>query len=327
MSAVRTYSFLPNSGLEAVQDRESLLKENKNRWVMFPVEYDTFWAMYKEVENNFWAAEDFIFSEDKSSLDSLTAPLLDCLNRLLSYHVMLDNSFFCRPADITLDLLSDVQAAEARAFYGFQLTDENIHSETVGSMFQNLGRGLDMLSGSDKISWLQTLCKGSRSFFRRILLCVISKLLFSCSFSVLRDFLVKDRHVPTHTSALDAMKTDRHIHVRFAHCVFLLLEYKMLESEVFDLVREATRLEFEFCCNALPLDFMDLSKDHLQAYIEHSANNVLSVSGYKPLFNPDYDVDWLSPPRVDLSIQKQQQSKPIQNEVVTTTEIKFDEDF
>ncbi|UKJ88513.1 ribonucleoside reductase [Theileria orientalis] len=327
MSAVGTSTFLPNSGLEAVQDRESLLKENKNRWVMFPVEYDTFWVMYKEVENNFWAAEDFIFSEDKSSLDSLPAPLLDCLNMLLSYHIMLDSTFFCRPADLTLDLLSDVQAAEARAFYGFQLTDENIHSETVGSMFQNLGRSLDRSSGADKISWLQTLCKGQSSFFRRVLLCVISKILFSCSFSILRDFLVKDRHVPTHTSALDAMKSDRHIHVRFAHCVFRLLEYKMLESEVFDLVREAKRLEFEFCSKALPLDFMNLSKDHLEAYIEFSANDVLLVSGYKPLFNPDYDVEWLNPSRVDVSIQKHQQKKPIQNEVVTTTEIKFDEDF
>ncbi|UKK00908.2 ribonucleoside reductase [Theileria orientalis] len=327
MSSVRTSTFLPNSGLEAIQDRESLLKENKGRWVMFPVEYDTFWVMYKEVENNFWAAEDFIFSEDKRSLDSLPAPLLDCLNWLLSYHMMLDNTSLCRPADITLDLLSDVQAAEARAFYGFQLTDENIHSETVGFMFQNLGLSLDLSSGADKISWLQTLCKESSSFFRRVLVCVISKLLFNCSFSILRDFLVKDRHVPTHTSAFDAMKSDRHIHVRFAYCVFRLLEYKMLESEVLDLVREATRLEFEFCSKALPLDFMNLSKDHLEAYIQFSANNVLLVSGYKPLFNPDYDVEWLNTPKVDLSIQKHHQKTQIQNEVITTTEIKFDEDF
>ncbi|EKX74382.1 ribonucleoside-diphosphate reductase small chain, putative [Theileria equi strain WA] len=326
--ALRTVKHLSSKEIEGLQANEIVLKANPNRWVMFPIKHDSFWAMYKEVENNFWAAEDFIFSEDKEVLDRLDKVLLDALNKVLSYHIMLDNNVKCRPSAITLDLLSDVQVPEARAFYGFQLTDENIHSETVGSMFQTLAASLDSKSGSDKISWLHKNVIETKSFFKRVLLMLISKLVFSASFGIIRDFIVKEKIIPTYALALDAIESDQHIHARFAFCLFELMENRMLESEVLSLINEVKELEIAFCLSSLPLEFMKLQKDHITSYVESRLNQVLLVSGYKAIFKPDLDVDWINEFSVDLNIQLNISKPSIQHDIEHfEQEIKFDEDF
>lgn len=326
--ALRTAKHLPSKEIEGLQSEEIVLKANPNRWVMFPIKHDSFWVLYKEVENNFWAAEDFIFSEDKEALDNLDKSLLFGLKELLSYHIMLDNNVKCRPSAITLDLLSDVQVPEARAFYGFQLTDENIHSETVGSMFQSLVADLDLNSGSDKISWLEKHVTETKCFFKRVLLMLVSKLVFSTSFGLLRDFIVKEKLVPTYALALDAIQSDLHIHSRFAHCLFELMENRIVDSEVLSLINEAKELEVAFCIASLPLEFMKLQKEHVTSYVESRLNQVLLVSGYKTLFKPDLDVDWVTEFSVDLNVQLNISKPSIQHDIEHfDQEIKFDEDF
>ncbi|EAN34434.2 Ribonucleotide reductase small chain family protein [Theileria parva strain Muguga] len=323
MSGTMVYKYLPCASIEEVQNDEILLKENHNRWVMFPIEHDTFWIMYKEVENNFWAAEDFIFSDDLNSLFKLPKPLFNSLFHLLSFHINLDNKWVCRPVDMTLELLSEVQIAEARAFYGFQLTDENIHTETIGTMFQLLNQPLDNTIGQDKITWLYNECEKNKCFFKRVLLVVISKLLFTATFNILRDYLVKEKLLPTFTLALDAVSKDRHIHTRFAHCTFTLLQHKMLESDVVQLIKEALKLEYDFANKFLPLSLMAITQNVLRGYMEWVGNNVLMVCGYRTLYSSDFDVEWLNHPTVDLNIRQVIKKQKTEH----TTEIKFDEDF
>ncbi|GIX65669.1 ribonucleotide reductase small subunit, putative [Babesia caballi] len=90
--------------------------------------------MYKEIENNFWAAENFRFANDSEGIAGFDPELRQCMVKLLGYHNKLDHSEAARPAAVTLDLLADTQLPEARAFYGFQVSYENIHSEVFGSM-------------------------------------------------------------------------------------------------------------------------------------------------------------------------------------------------
>uniref|UniRef100_A0A3B0MLW0 Ribonucleoside reductase, putative n=1 Tax=Theileria annulata TaxID=5874 RepID=A0A3B0MLW0_THEAN len=226
---------------------------------MFPIEHDTFWILYKEVENNFWAAEDFIFTDDIKLLYQLPKPIFNTLLNLLSFHINLDNKLICRPVDITLELLSEVQIAEARAFYGFQLTDENIHTETICSMFQLFNQQLDTNIGMDKIIWLYNECENNKCFFKRVLLLVIMKLLFYCSINILRDYLLKEKLLPTFITAFDSITNDRIIHTRFAHCTFRLLQNKMLESEVLEIIKQALKLEYQFILQYFTIQFFNLS--------------------------------------------------------------------
>merc|ERR1719199_442673 len=96
---------------KALEMEDPLLKENPQRWVMFPIRYPAVWEMYKKLEEGekhfikhvlaFFAAADGIVNEN-----------------------LMDN------------FSTEVQIPEARAFYGFQIAMENIHSETYSLLIE-----------------------------------------------------------------------------------------------------------------------------------------------------------------------------------------------
>jgi ribonucleoside-diphosphate reductase subunit M2 len=84
--------------------------------------------MYKKAEASFWTAEEMDLSKD---LHDWTNKLNDNERHFIS-HVL---AFFAASDGIVNENLverfsNEVQAAEARCFYGFQIMMENIHSET-----------------------------------------------------------------------------------------------------------------------------------------------------------------------------------------------------
>ncbi|KAG8849902.1 Ribonucleotide-diphosphate reductase (RNR), small subunit [Serendipita sp. 411] len=107
---------------------EPLLKESQRRFVLFPIQYHEIWQMYKKAEASFWTAEEMDLSKDLHDWDN---KLNDNERHFIS-HVL---AFFAASDGIVNENLverfsGEVQAAEARCFYGFQIMMENIHSET-----------------------------------------------------------------------------------------------------------------------------------------------------------------------------------------------------
>ena len=43
---------------------EPILKENKNRFVLFPIEHNDIWEFYKKAEASFWTAEEIDLGQD-----------------------------------------------------------------------------------------------------------------------------------------------------------------------------------------------------------------------------------------------------------------------
>lgn len=43
---------------------EQLLKENRNRFVLFPIKYEDIWQMYKKAEASFWTLEEIDLAPD-----------------------------------------------------------------------------------------------------------------------------------------------------------------------------------------------------------------------------------------------------------------------
>src|SRR5258706_6240678 len=86
------------------------------------------WQMYKKAEASFWTAEEMDLSKDMHDWNNR---LNDDERHFIS-HVL---AFFAASDGIVNENLverfsNEVQAAEARCFYGFQIMMENIHSET-----------------------------------------------------------------------------------------------------------------------------------------------------------------------------------------------------
>ena len=107
---------------------EPILQENKNRFVIFPIKHQDIWEWYKKMEASFWTAEEIDLSQDLNDWNNK----LNNDERYFIKHIL---AFFAASDGIVNENLaenfvSEVQYAEAKFFYGFQIMMENIHSET-----------------------------------------------------------------------------------------------------------------------------------------------------------------------------------------------------
>ncbi|KAI9567187.1 ferritin-like superfamily [Boletus coccyginus] len=112
-----------------------LLKVSRRRFVLFPIQYHEIWQMYKKAEASFWTVEEMDLSKD---LHHRNTRLNDNERQFIS-HVL---AFFAASDGIVNENLvgrfsNEVQAAEARCFYGFQIMMENIHSETYSLLIDS----------------------------------------------------------------------------------------------------------------------------------------------------------------------------------------------
>src|SRR5210317_2537510 len=110
-----------------MNETEPILQENKNRFVIFPIQHHDIWEWYKKQEASFWTAEEIDLHQDIIDWD---AKLSDD-ERYFIKHIL---AFFAASDGIVNENLaenfvSEVQYSEAKFFYGFQIMMENIHSE------------------------------------------------------------------------------------------------------------------------------------------------------------------------------------------------------
>jgi ribonucleoside-diphosphate reductase beta chain len=107
---------------------EPILTDNPGRFVIFPIEHHDIWERYKEQQASIWTAEEI----------DLSADLNDWRNKMNDderYFIKNVLAFFAASDGIVNEnlaenFLSEVQYAEAKFFYGFQIMMENVHSET-----------------------------------------------------------------------------------------------------------------------------------------------------------------------------------------------------
>ena len=106
---------------------EPILRENKDRFVLFPIKYDEIWKMYKQAEASFWTAEEIDLSADLKDWANLTNDERYFIKHVLAFFAASDGIV---NENLVLNFMREVQIPEARCFYGFQVAIENIHAET-----------------------------------------------------------------------------------------------------------------------------------------------------------------------------------------------------
>ena len=108
--------------------KEPLLTENEERFVMFPVQDNDIWKMYKKQMDCFWRAEEIDLSKDLAHWKKLTPNEQHFIKMVLAFFAASDGIVL---ENLGMRFMSEVQLAEARAFYGFQIMMENIARVTV----------------------------------------------------------------------------------------------------------------------------------------------------------------------------------------------------
>jgi len=281
--------------------QEPLLQENANRYVMFPVQDQDIWNMYKKHVASFWTAEEVDLSQDTKDWKNLNDD-----ERHFIKHVL---AFFAASDGIVLENLLenfglDVQLPEARSFYGFQAAMENIHSETYSLLIdtyvdepvekKKLFEAMhEMPCVKRKAQWALDWIKADAPFAQRLVaFAAVEGIFFSGSFCAI--FWLKKRGLlPGLTFSNELISRDEGLHTDFACLLYARLVKKLDEEQVHDLIQNAVDCEIEFVTDALPVRLIGMNADMMAEYIKFVADRLLFALGYSKLFNVKNPFDWM----------------------------------
>ncbi|XP_011010286.1 PREDICTED: ribonucleoside-diphosphate reductase small chain A isoform X3 [Populus euphratica] len=257
-------------------EQDPILKEQNQRFCMFPIRYKELWEMYKKAEASFWTAEEVDLSQDMQQWEALS----DSEKHFIS-HVL---AFFAASAGFVLEnlaarFLNDVQIPEARAFYGFQIAMENIHSEMYSLLLETyikdsrekcrLFNAIENIPCvAEKAKWALDWIQSSMVFAERLVaFACIEGIFFSGSFCAI--FWLKKRGLmPGLTFSNELISRDEGLHCDFACLLYSLLQRKLHWQKVYHIVGEAVEIETKFVCEALPCALIGMNATLMSDYIK-----------------------------------------------------------
>ena len=282
---------------------EPLLVENPHRYVLFPIGNEDIWDMYKKQVALFWTAEEIDLSTDLTHWN-------EKLNDQERYFIKNILAFFAGSDGIVLEnlgsrFMSEVQLPEAKCFYGFQMAMENIHSEVYSLLIdtyvtQNeekmrLLRAIDTIASVRRkaqwaIRWIQD---EDASFATRLVaFAIVEGVFFSGSFCSI--FWLKKRGVmPGLTFSNELISRDEGLHTDFAVLLYSLIQNRLSQDQVYEIMHEAVGIEKEFITESLPCNLIGMNSVLMSQYIEFVADRLLTQLGYKKIWNSVNPFDFM----------------------------------
>ena len=321
---------------------EPILKENKDRFVIFPIKHHDLWEWYKKCEASFWTAEEIDLHQD---LTDWTSKLNDD-ERYFIKHIL---AFFAASDGIVNENLAEnfvneVQYSEAKFFYGFQIMMENIHSETYSLLIDTyvkddkekdqLFRAIEVFPAIKKkadwaLKWID-----SDSFAERLIaFAAVEGIFFSGAFCSI--FWLKKRGLmPGLTFSNELISRDEGVHCDFAvHLHNNHLVNKVPKERITHILTNALDIEKEFITESLPVSLIGMNAKLMTQYLEFVTDRLLVELQCEKVYNVTIPFDFMDM----ISLQgktnffekrvSEYQKAGVLNNDTRSEEISFDEDF
>jgi ribonucleoside-diphosphate reductase beta chain len=273
---------------------EPILQENDKRFVLFPIKYDRIWKMYKQAEASFWTAEEVDLQPDLADWENkLNDNEKHFIKHVLAFFAASDGIV---NENLVLNFMREVQIPEARCFYGFQVAIENIHAEMYSLLIDtyikdetekdylfNALQNLECVS--KKGNWALRWIENAPTFAHRLIaFAAVEGIFFSGSFCSI--FWLKSRGLmPGLSFSNELISRDEGLHCDFACLLYSMLENKLPESEIRDIITEAVVFEKEFVTDALPVSLIGMNAELMTQYIEFVADRLLVSLGCEKVYN------------------------------------------
>ncbi|MBP4140838.1 ribonucleotide-diphosphate reductase subunit beta [Flavobacterium sp. P4023] len=321
---------------------EPILQQNKNRFVIFPIKHHDIWEFYKSMEASFWTAEEIDLSQDLNDWNNK----LNDDERYFIKHIL---AFFAASDGIVNENLAEnfvneVQYAEAKFFYGFQIMMENIHSETYSLLIDtyvkdeaekdDLFNALEVFPAIKKkadwaLKWIE-----SDSFAERLIaFAAVEGIFFSGAFCSI--FWLKKRGLmPGLTFSNELISRDEGVHCDFAvHLHNHHLINKVPKERIRSIIVDALNIEREFITESLPASLIGMNAVLMTQYLEFVADRLLVELGCDREYNTSNPFDFMDM----ISLQgktnffekkvAEYQKSGVMNTDVDAQKISFDADF
>jgi ribonucleoside-diphosphate reductase beta chain len=284
----------------STEKEEILLKENKDRFVILPINYPTIWEHYKRHEASFWTAEEIDLSSDLKDWANLNDGERHFISHILAFFAASDGIV---NENLAINFMNEVQLPEARFFYGFQIMMENIHSETYALLIDtyikdpkekdHLFHAIETVPAvQKKAEWALRWIDNGSFAERLVAFAAVEGIFFSGSFCSI--FWLKKRGLmPGLTFSNELISRDEGLHCEFACLMYSMLETKLSNEDVVKIITDAVEIEKEFVSEALPVGLIGMNADLMQSYIECVADTWISELGYAKIYNTANPFDFM----------------------------------
>lgn len=280
---------------------EPILKENKDRFVLFPIKHREIWEMYKKAEASFWTAEEIDLNPDLQDWENkLNDDEKHFIKHVLAFFAASDGIV---NENLAINFMNEVQYPEARCFYGFQIMMENIHSETYSLLIDSyikepkekdrLFHSIDTLPCVGKKAEWALKWIGNGTFAERLIaFAAVEGIFFSGSFCSI--FWLKKRGLmPGLTFSNELISRDEGLHCDFACLLYAQLQFPLAQEKVKAIITNAVEIEKEFVSDALPVRLIGMNADMMCQYIEFVADRLLIALGCPKAYNAINPFDFM----------------------------------
>jgi len=281
---------------------EPLLAHDDNRFVMFPIKHNDIWEMYKKQVDCFWRAEEIDLTKDLKDWESLNHDERFFISMILAFFAASDGIVL---ENLASRFMSEIQVSEARAFYGFQIAMENVHSETYSLLIETYIKNSEekhkLFNAIEnfpcikkKSDWAQKWIHDNRSSFatRLIAFACVEGIFFSGAFCSIY-WLKKRGLMPGLTFSNELISRDEALHCEFAVLLYSKLIKKMNKTRVHEIIKEAVEIETEFICEALPCRLIGMNSQMMTQYIQFVADRLCLQLGYDKIYNVTNPCDFM----------------------------------
>ena len=280
---------------------EPLLVEDPLRFVLFPIKHTDIWQMYKKHEASFWTAEEIDLGQDMKDWINLSDGERHFISHVLAFFAASDGIV---NENLAVNFLSEVQYAEAKCFYGFQVMMENIHSETYSLLIDTyiknpqekdrLLRAIETVPCvQKKAEWALRWINNGDFAERLIAFAAVEGIFFSGSFCSI--FWLKKRGLmPGLSFSNELISRDEGLHCDFACLLYTdHIVNKLPRERVTEIIADAVRIEQDFVTDALPVSLIGMNADLMNQYIEFVADRLLVALGCDKIYNATNPFDFM----------------------------------
>ncbi len=281
--------------------QEPILQENKNRFVIFPIQHDDIWQWYKKQEASFWIAEEIDLHQDVVDWKKLSDDERYFLKHILAFFAASDGIV---NENLAENFVNEVQYSEAKFFYGFQIMMENIHSEMYSLLIDTL---VDNDSEKDelfnalerfpaikkKADWALRWIDSDSFAERLIAFAAVEGIFFSGAFCSI--FWMKKRGLlPGLATSNEFISRDEGLHRDFAcHIHNNHLLNKVPQERIIQIISEALDIEREFITESLPVNLIGMNSKLMSEYLEFVTDHLLETLNCPKVYNTANPLDFM----------------------------------
>ena len=281
---------------------ESILVEKENKYVLFPIEYDDIFSMYKRALASFWTVEEVDLSKDLNDWERLSDDERHFIENVLAFFAGSDGIV---TENLAQRFMNDIQIQEAKCFYGFQIAIENIHSEMYSLLIdtyikdnahkEKLFNAINTIPCvAEKADWaIKYITNDTAQFGERVVaFAAVEGIFFSGSFAAV--FWLKERGLlPGLTFSNELISRDEGLHTDFACLIYSHLDEKLPESKVTEIITNAVTIEQKFITDSIPCRMIGMNADLMKQYIEFCADRLLGALNAPLIYNTANPFPWM----------------------------------